>query len=244
MSARKRKNWIPQFEELIGYRFSNHERIKRALTHTSATRKPGNNAHYERLEFLGDRVLGLCIAEMLFDAFPAAPEGELSVRLNALVSGKTCAAIADELGLHAFIATGNDVKQVTGQRMRSVRADVVESVIAAIYLDGGLQPTRAFIAKHWKGRLNETGAGVRDSKTALQEWAHTHQNETPVYTMLEKSGPDHDPRFRVSVAINGVQDGHGVGRSKRAAEQQAARDVLLREGVWKEDAEGAIKETA
>ena len=244
MAARKSNGRIAEFEELIGYTFSNHERVKRALTHARATRKPGDNSHYERLEVLGDRVLGVCIAEMLFEAFPTAPEGELSVRLNALVSGKTCAAIADEIGLHAFITTGNDVKRVTGKRMRSVRADVVESVIAAIYLDGGLEQERHFITRYWKGRLHETGAGIRDSKTALQEWAHSHQNETPTYKLLEKTGPDHDPLFRVSVAIDGIEDGQGRGRSKRAAEQAAARSVLLREGVWKEDAAGLIEETA
>ncbi|EFL90657.1 ribonuclease III [Ahrensia sp. R2A130] len=242
MSARKSTNRIAELEELIGYTFASHDRLKRALTHASATRKPGDNSHYERLEFLGDRVLGVCIAEMLFETFPTAPEGELSVRLNALVSGKTCAAIADEIGLHAFITTGNDVKHVTGKRMRSVRADVVESVIAAIYLDGGLEPARDFITRYWAGRLHETGAGIRDSKTALQEWAHTHSGETPVYTLVEKTGPDHDPLFKISVAIHGVSGGNGAGRSKRAAEQAAARAVLLREGVWKEDAAGLIEE--
>src|SRR5689334_15772021 len=137
-----------KLESLIGHEFAEKGRLDRALTHASARTQKGGN--YERLEFLGDRVLGLCIAELLFKTFGTAAEGELSVRLNQLVSADTCAAVADELDLHLFIRTGADVKKLTGKRMMNVRADVVESLIAALYLDGGLETARRFILKFWE----------------------------------------------------------------------------------------------
>ncbi len=234
---------IAELEQRIGHKFATHERLIRALTHTSATKKSGDTSHYERLEFLGDRVLGLCVAEMLFLAFPKAREGELSVRLNALVSGKTCAEIADEIELHDFIHAGADVKHLASKRMRSVRADVVESLIAAIYLDAGLEAAAEFVKKYWGERIHQIGAATRDSKTALQEWAHTNLQVTPVYRIAKRSGPDHDPTFMVDVEIAGITGHQAKGRSKRAAEQAAAEAVLLREGVWKRNPDGSIEET-
>jgi len=233
---------IAELEQRIGHKFKTHERLIRALTHSSATKRAGDISHYERLEFLGDRVLGICVAEMLFTNFPKAREGELSVRLNALVSGNTCAEIADEIHLHDFIHAGADVKHLASKRMRSVRADVVESLIAAIYLDAGLEAARAFVARYWGERLHQVGAGTRDSKTALQEWAHTHVQATPVYNIAGRSGPDHDPTFVVEVKIDGLEAQRGQGRSKRSAEQAAAEAVLLREGAWKRNSDGSIEE--
>ncbi|MEJ8308417.1 ribonuclease III [Agrobacterium larrymoorei] len=221
---------IARLEALIGYEFKEKARLDRALTHASArSAKAGN---YERLEFLGDRVLGLCVAELLFSTFRNATEGELSVRLNQLVSADSCAAIADEMGLHLFIRTGSDVKKLTGKAMLNVRADVVESLIATIYLDGGLEAARSFILKYWQGRANGADAGRRDAKTELQEWAHAKFAATPNYRVDDRSGPDHDPRFTVTVEIPGVAPETGVDRSKRAAEQAAATKLLEREGVW------------
>ena len=233
---------IRELEARIHHAFKSHERLVRALTHASAGRASGDISHYERLEFLGDRVLGICVAEMLFNNFPTAREGELSVRLNALVSGKTCAEIADEIGLHEFIHAGSDIKHLTSKRMRSVRADVVESLIAAIYLDAGLAGAQKFVSRFWEGRLHLAGAGNRDSKTALQEWAHAMGFATPVYEITERSGPDHDPVFKVAVVIDGTAGEAGQGRSKRAAEQDAARAVLLREQVWEQRSDGTIRE--
>jgi len=238
ISAKK----IAELEERLGYSFSTHERLVRALTHSSAIKKAGDITHYERLEYLGDRVLGLCIAEMLFSAFPKAREGELSVRLNALVSGNTCAEIADEIGLHTFIHAGADVKHIASKRMRSVRADVVESLIAAVYLDGGLPAAKRFVEKFWTTRLHDANAGIRDSKTALQEWAHTNAGSSPVYTITNQTGPDHDPTFIVDVTIKGEKGARGKGRSKRSAEQAAAQSILLREAVWNQTADGTIRE--
>lgn len=217
-------------EALIGYVFTDKERLDRAITHASA--RPGKGSNYERLEFLGDRVLGLCVAEMLFRTFRDAKEGELSVRLNQLVSAESCAAVSDALELHRFIRTGADVKKLTGKAMLNVRADVVESLIAAIYLDGGLEAARGFILANWQGRAARAEGARRDAKTELQEWAHARFGVTPSYRVDERSGPDHDPRFTVTVEIAGVKPETGVDRSKRAAEQAAATKILEREGVW------------
>ncbi len=225
------KDVVAAVGERIGHRFSDTERVRRALTHSSL-REGGN---YERLEFLGDRVLGLVVADLLFTNFRDADEGELSVRLNQLVSAKTCAEVADELGLHEFIRTGADVKKLTGKRMANVRADVVESLIGAIYLEGGLEAARKFIAANWTKRALDSGAARRDAKTELQEWAHQKFGVTPVYKVTGRVGPDHDPIFSVSVEIKGTTAGNGKSRSKRAAEQEAAAEVLLREGVWTDD---------
>ena len=233
---------IAKLEERIDHQFKSHERLVRALTHSSAIHKQGDISHYERLEFLGDRILGLCIAELLFDKFPNAREGELSVRLNALVSGDTCSAIADEIGLHEFISAGSGVKQLASKRMRSVRADVVESLIAAIYLDAGLESVKKFVSKFWATRLKEIGSVIRDSKTALQEWAHANGYSTPIYKISSRSGPDHDPMFTVDVVVDGAKATSGAGRSKRAAEQKAAEAMLIDNGAWIKSADGKIRE--
>lgn len=233
---------ISSLEERISYSFSGHENLTRALTHASATKGDDHLSHYERLEFLGDRVLGLCVSHLLFQTFPEAREGELSVRLNALVSGSTCAEVADELGLHQFIHAGGDVRQLQSKRMKSVRADVIESLIAAIYLDGGLAAAESFVRRFWSARLHMAGAANRDSKTALQEWAHANDHGTPVYRVENQEGPDHDPVFDVAVIIKGAKGAQGQGRSKRAAEQQAAQEVLVREGVWTLNADGTVSD--
>lgn len=221
-------------EERTGHAFKDADRLERALTHSSA--RAGNSSQagdtdYERLEFLGDRVLGLVVAEMLFSVFPKADEGELSVRLNALVNAETCAAVADELGLFEFIRTGADVRQLADKRLMNLRADVMESLIAAIYLEGGLEVARAFILRHWQGRA-DGGQARRDPKTELQEWAHQQGGAYPVYVVESREGPDHDPLFIVKVTVGDFEPGYGRGRSKRMAEQEAAEQVLYRQGVW------------
>ena len=124
------------------------------------------------------------------------------------------------------------MKKLTGKRMANVRADVVESLIAALYLEGGLDAARAFIVANWRSRALDSGAARRDAKTELQEWAHQKFGVTPSYKVTGRTGPDHDPVFTVSVEINGTKPGDGQSRSKRAAEQEAATVVLIREGVW------------
>jgi len=217
-------------ERLVGYVFDNKDRLDRAITHSSARIAKGGN--YERLEFLGDRVLGLCIAELLFTTYRSAAEGELSVRLNQLVSAETCAEVADQMELHRYIRTGADLKKITGQRMKNVRADVVESLIAAIYLDGGLEAARGFILRQWTERATRPEPMRRDAKTELQEWSHQKFGFAPSYRIEDRSGPDHAPQFTVVVEIAGIKPEIGIDRSKRAAEQVAARRMLEREGIW------------
>jgi ribonuclease III len=220
---------VHRLEEKTRHTFRDLGRLERALTHASARSTAGSD--YERLEFLGDRVLGLVIAELLFRAYPTASEGELSLRLNSLVNADTCAAVADEIGLHEFIRTGSDVKGLADKRLKSLRADVVESLIATIYLDGGLEAAQPFIERYWNARSREINSAQRDPKTELQEWAHQQNGAQPQYTVVGRTGPDHDPQFTVQVDVKGFVPATGKGRSKRIAEQEAAVALLYREGV-------------
>jgi ribonuclease-3 len=230
LSAQERES----LEALVGYVFVSKERLDKAITHSSA--RVAKRGNYERLEFLGDRVLGLCIAELLFTTYREAGEGELSVRLNQLVSAEACADVADQMELHRYIRTGADLKKITGERMKNVRADVVESLIAAIYLDGGLEAARGFILKQWTARATRPEPMRRDAKTELQEWAHQRFGFAPAYRVDDRSGPDHAPQFTVTVEIAGLAPETGIDRSKRAAEQVAARRMLEREGIWTPEA--------
>ncbi|MRG55875.1 RNAse III [Phyllobacterium sp. YR620] len=220
---------VRRLEEKTRHTFRDLGRLERALTHASA--RPSAGSDYERLEFLGDRVLGLVIAELLFRAYPTASEGELSLRLNSLVNADTCAAVADEIGLHEFIRTGSDVKGLADKRLKSLRADVVESLIATIYLDGGLEAAQPFIERYWNARSREINSAQRDPKTELQEWAHQQDGAQPIYSVVDRTGPDHDPLFTVKVDVKGFASATGTGRSKRIAEQNAAVELLYREGV-------------
>ncbi len=222
---------LAELEKRTGHKFSNRERLERALTHSSAKSRTGND--YQRMEFLGDRVLGLCIAELLFSNFPSANEGELSVRLNALVNADTLAEVADEIGLHEFIRTGADVGDLTSDRQKNMRADVVESLIATIYLDGGLDAANAFIQRYWSERSMHQMAARRDAKTELQEWAHKLYSIVPSYKEVSRDGPDHEPTFVIEVTVAKLLPERAAGRSKRLAEQAAAEKLLQREGVWK-----------
>ncbi len=235
MSSNTRERGQKRFgnlEQRLGYKFNAYENIERALTHSSVRKKSDDSFHYERLEFLGDRVLGLIVADMLFANYSEANEGELSLRLNSLVNGQTLAVISDELRLHEFIRTGGDLKELTGKRMKNVRADVLEAVIASVFLDGGLKAAREFIDRFWGTRLFDDSTARRDSKTELQEWSHAKRFGTPKYREKSRSGPDHDPIFTVTVIVDGCNKEDGVGNSKREAEQDAARKLLLSEGVW------------
>jgi ribonuclease III len=222
--------------EPTGHVFRDHVRLRRALTHASARGSTG--ADYERLEFLGDRVLGLVIADLLFNAFPAAPEGELSLRLNALVNAETLAEIADEIGLPRLVHTGSEIKSMEGRKRVNLRADALESLIAALYLEGGIETARRFILRYWEPRSKALRQARRDPKTELQEWAHQAAGTVPAYTLESREGPDHDPQFTISVKVGGFEPASGIGRSKREAEQAAAMAVLLREGVWSKQEEG------
>jgi ribonuclease-3 len=222
-----------KIEAISGHRFADLALMKRAVTHSSM--RSSKKGDYERLEFLGDRVLGLAVADMLMHAFPNAPEGELAMRLNALVSGEACAEIAEENGLTELIVADIGLKALKGAKARNVRADVVESLTAALYLDGGLEAVRPFINRYWSARMTSRVDAPREPKTALQEWAVQQNGATPIYALDERSGPDHDPFFKIVVTVPGFAPGVGAGKSKRKAEQAAALAVLRREGVWDGD---------
>ena len=215
---------------LTGHVFKDRARLDRALTHSSARARTGKD--YERLEFLGDRVLGLCVAELLFESYRDANEGELSVRLNALVNADMLAEISDEMQLSDFIRAGDDVADITSSRQKNLRADVVESLIAVIYIEGGLEAARAFIHRYWPQRAATAASARRDPKTELQEWAHRIHKTTPGYVVVSREGPDHEPVFGVRVSVGPVITAMGSGPSKRIAEQNAARELLEAQGIW------------
>jgi ribonuclease III len=229
-SKKHQETLAKALQEKTGHAFLDLARLERAMTHASARNKEGSD--YERLEFLGDRVLGLVVAELLFAKFPNADEGELSIRLNSLVDAETCAEIADDLDLHLLIRKGSDMGQLDGKRLSNVRADVVESLIATIYMDGGLAAARPFIEAHWGPRAVEVDAGRRDAKTELQEWAHREGGVQPTYSVIRRTGPDHEPVFSVQLSVPGFSPETADGPSKRLAERDAAEKMLIREGVW------------
>jgi ribonuclease-3 len=222
---------IDRLQHALGHSFANPDLRARALTHASAVNGREQQT-YQRLEFLGDRVLGLIIADMLVERFPDASEGELSRIFHRLVSGETCAAVARELDLAKHVRMGKGPKKGTGHATASVLADVCEALIGAIYTDGGLPAARALVERYWEPRIAATEKAQRDPKTELQEWAHRKGLGTPVYRETLRSGPDHAPSFEIEVSVGNVEPGRGSGGSKREAEQEAAEFVLRREGVW------------
>ncbi|PZO78403.1 MAG: ribonuclease III [Mesorhizobium amorphae] len=221
---------VERLAHVTGHRFEDAGLLERALTHSSMSGRDKGN--YEQLEFLGDRVLGLLVADMLTRRFPEASEGDLAPRLNALVSREACAGIAEETGLTELIRADIGLKALQGRKAHNVRADVVESLIAAIYRDGGLEAVRPFIARYWTPRMEEGVETPREPKTALQEWAVTQGGAVPSYAIENRTGPDHDPVFTVSVSVPGFGPETGSGSSRRKAEQAAATALLKREGLW------------
>ena len=223
-------------EERLGYSFKDPSLLDRALTHISAT--PYGNPRqdsYQGLEFLGDRVLGVCIAEMLFAQFPDKEEGELSRRLSELVRAEACAEVALTMDLGSAIRLGESEARNGGRKKKALLADVCEGVVAAVYLDGGIDAARALIDKFWRERMLHPRRPLRDAKSALQEWALGRGLSVPSYSEVGRGGPDHNPIFRVEVQLPGLEPAQGEGRTKRVAEQLAAEAFLTREGVWTEE---------
>lgn len=218
--------------ERTGYAFGNLALLQTALTHSST----GGATNNERLEFLGDRVLALVVSEMLFASFPDAREGELAVRLNALVRAETCADVALEIGLETVIRADSAVRAGAGTKARNVLSDATEALIAAIYLDGGMDAARAFILRYWEKRSQALAELPRDAKTELQEWAAQSNGSRPAYAVEKREGPDHAPVFTVAVELPGYPPARATGRSKQAAERAAAEAFLAREGL------GSMKE--
>jgi ribonuclease-3 len=219
-------------EERIGYRFKDGVMLDCALTHISALKGARNRAgSYQRLEFLGDHVLGLVISDVLFRAFPKADEGELSRRLADLVRKETCAEIARTIELGAAIRLGSSEANAGARKRPAILADVCEALIGAVYLDGGYPAAEALVQRLWQVRIQAKAQPLRDPKTVLQEWAQARGLPTPAYREVARTGPDHDPEFCVAVQLPNFAPAEGSGRSKRAAEQAAAAAMLTRERV-------------
>ncbi len=215
-------------ENVTGYHFNDADLCEHALTHGSRQSK---RADYQRLEFLGDRVLSLVIAEDLFNRFQTEAEGQLAARLSLLVRGETCAAVGLALGLEKFIIVGAVEKRKGVQRMASVVGDVVESLIGAIYLDGGLEAARGFILRCWNEMLTRAPADLKDAKTFVQEWALARQLPLPFYEMTGRSGLEHAPQFTISLKVGPYELATGIGPSKQSAEMAAAAAFIMRESL-------------
>lgn len=217
-----------EIEERIGHAFSDRGLLIEALTHGSSetTRRD-----YQRLEFLGDRVLGLVIAEHLFRAFPTKEEGELTALHSALVRREACAAAGDTIGLADLVIVGAGERAKGMNLNRGVLGDVMEALIAAIYLDAGFEAARRFVLRSWAGQMSQPRAVVKDAKTFLQEWALGRGLPVPSYGILSREGPEHEPVFVVTVEVTGRAPAQGSAGSKRAAEMEAAAVFLRREGL-------------
>lgn len=213
-------------EGALGHQFANPELLIRAVTHSSlsAPQRPDN----QRLEFLGDRVLGLVMSEALLSADTKASEGQLAPRFNALVRKETCAEIARQIGLGDALKLGRSEMMSGGRRKDALLGDAMEAVIAAVYLDAGFDAARDLIRRLWGDRIGSVEKDARDPKTALQEWAQARGLPPPRYVELGRSGPDHQPVFDVQVQLETGEADTAKANTKRAAEQAAARALLAR----------------
>lgn len=208
-------------QALIGRKPDRADLFGQALTHGSAA-----SANYERLEFLGDRVLGLVVAEWLFEHFPAEPEGKLSRRFNALVSGETCAEVARDVGVPKHMVLGKQARDDGATDSDNVLGDVMEAIIGALFLDAGMDAAKTLVRKLWATRVDTQDSAPKHPKSALQEWAAANRRRPPEYVMTGKTGPHHNLRFAVTVSIKGVGEASAEGASKQEAETAAAKAML------------------
>jgi ribonuclease-3 len=211
--------------DLLGYHFKDESLLREALTHSSKSGS-ANLKSNERLEFLGDRVLGLVIAQLLFEKFPSETEGDLAKRHSALVSRETLAGIGQNLQLTSYIHMARTGGQMSESTRQSVLANGCEAVIAALYLDGGFEQALSFIKNHWEPLMGQMIEVPIDDKSKLQEWLQARKMKPPHYQIISQTGPDHLPEFVVAVTIEGLPQVTGKGTSKRKAEQEAARTLL------------------
>jgi ribonuclease-3 len=219
-------------EGRLGYKFKTASLLVNALTHVSALKSGKSRAEsYQRLEFLGDHVLGLAVSDMLYRTFPKATEGEMSKRLADLVRKESCADVARALGLEEAVKLGAVGGGAATRLRKSIAGDICEAVIGAIYLDGGYAAAADFIARNWTERMKTPARPLRDPKTVLQEWAQGRGLAAPTYREVERTGPHHNPMFRVAVEAQGLEAAEGTGPNKRAAEQAAASVMIEREGA-------------
>ncbi|TCS61929.1 ribonuclease III [Primorskyibacter sedentarius] len=214
---------LRELQERIGHEFTTPELLLRAVTHGSISSARGDN---QRLEFLGDRVLGLVMAETLLSGDEAATEGQLAPRFNALVRKETCADVARDVDLGAALKLGRSEQLSGGRRKQALLGDAMEAVIAAVYADAGLEAARKMILRLWGDRIKTVDEDARDPKTALQEWAQARGMRPPTYAEIARTGPDHAPEFTIRASLTSGQSAEATAASKRAAEQGAARNLL------------------
>ena len=217
------------FEEIIGYRFHDRTLLEEALTHRSRANEVQGEADNQRLEFFGDSILGFLISHLLYTRFPDAREGELTQMRAALVDESRLSAIALGFGLGSYLQLGRGEEKSGGREKKSILADAYEALLAAIYLDGGIAAVRNTIARHFAKLLGEfaaSGVDSTDYKTELQEYTQANSAATPEYQLTAAEGPDHDKTYRFLVVVNGVPAGSGEGKSKKEAQQAAAREAL------------------
>ena len=219
---------IKDLENAIGYRFRNITLLQNALAHSSYANEQwhDNLKSNERLEFLGDSILGMVVAEYLYRSFPERLEGDLTRMRADMVCEKALASVAIRLDLGKHILLGHGEEQGGGRERASILADAVESVIAACFLDGGMDAARCFVEKFILCNVPTNRLQNRDYKTALQELVQQKRDQVLAYTLIGESGPDHDKRFEVALSLNGEIVGNGIGSSKKRAEQDAARDAM------------------
>ena len=235
---RPRKTALKELSVRLGHDFSDPALLKLALTHASARAdsKPGEDN--ERLEFLGDRVLGLAVAELLADRFPKAPEGELARWFNHLVRAETLAEVAQEWELGNVIVMSGGEAGSGGRRKKTILANTCEAVLGAVFADDGYEAARTLVRRFWEPQLGVLALAAPDAKSVLQEWAQGRRLPLPHYLEVAREGPDHAPRFTAEVHIEGVAPERGHGANKREAEQAAALAMLMREGVWQAPHDG------
>ncbi len=222
---------ISRVEKLLGHSFQNKELIETALTHPSAVEHDVIARSYQRLEFLGDSILGAIVALELFKRFPDRDEGNLTLMKVALVSGETLAKVAESLGVGELIIVGESVRGTGLRGMRSALEDVFEALVGALYLDAGFEKTHEFVLAHLDALMQEDAAkNLEPPKSLLQQYTQHDLHQTPIYKLVEQSGPAHNPTFTSVVLVDGIRRGRGTGCSKKESEANAARDALKRMG--------------
>lgn len=215
-------DWV---EARAGHRPRDLALFERALTHSSR-----GGEDYERLEFLGDRVLGLAVASWLYASFQDEPEGNLSRRLNVLVSRETCAEVGREIGVHSVMRLGKQALEDGASDSDNVLGDMIEALLGALYLEGGIEAAERFVRRHWEHLIDNQTSAPKHPKSTLQEWAAANNRRAPEYALVDRSGPQHAPTFIVEVSIRGVGEARAEGTSKQEAEKEAARALLEKIG--------------
>ena len=228
--ARPRK--YAELETALGYKFKDRKLLERALTHASVRSNAATRLDNERLEFLGDRVLGLAVAEMLHHALPDHSEGELARYFNRLVRGATCAAVGREAGIGKFLILSDSEADSGGREKDTILANAVEALLGAIFVECGLDAGREAVKRLWRERYHHSPSVIVDPKYAQQERAKGQGLPLPRYAEISREGPDHAPRFVSEARLKDHEPATGEGTSKRQAEQAAAAELLRREGVW------------